>query len=61
MEADVLDAVKRGEQVIRVLPGAIITPLARDTMKEKGVRVEEVGGAWNRGRGQGQPGDAGRP
>ena len=42
VEADVLDALRRGERVIRVLPGAIVTPLARDTMREKGVRTEVV-------------------
>ena len=44
VEADVLEAVRRGEKVIRALPRAIITPLARDTMREKGVRVEIVEG-----------------
>jgi hypothetical protein len=44
VEADVLEAVRRGEPVIRALPRAIITPLARDTMREKGVRVEIVEG-----------------
>ena len=41
-EADVLEAVKRGDRVIRAVPRVIITPLARDTMREKGVRAEEV-------------------
>ena len=44
VEADVLEAVRRGEKVIRALPRAIITPLARDTLREKGVRVEIVEG-----------------
>ena len=43
VEADVLEAVRRGEEVIRALPRVIITPLARDTMREKGVRVEIAG------------------
>jgi len=43
VEADVLEAVRRGERVIRAAPKAIITPLARDAMREKGVRVEIVG------------------
>jgi len=43
VEADVLEAVRRGEKVIRAAPKAIITPLARDAMREKGVRVEIVG------------------
>ncbi len=38
-EADVLEAVRRGDRVIRAAPRAIITPLARDTMREKGVRL----------------------
>lgn len=42
-EADVLDAVKRGDRVIRALPRAIVTPLARDAMREKGVRLEISG------------------
>ena len=42
VEADALEAVKRGDMVIRAAPRAIITPLARDTMREKGVRAEEV-------------------
>ena len=42
VEADVLEAVKRGDRVILTAPRVIITPLARDTMREKGVRAEEV-------------------
>ncbi len=41
-EADVLEAVKRGDRAILAAPRAIITPLARDMLREKGVRVEEV-------------------
>jgi hypothetical protein len=43
VEADVLEAVRRGEKVIRAAPGAIITPLARDAMREKGIDVEIAG------------------
>ena len=43
VEFDVLDAVKRGEKVIRVLPGTIVTPLARDTLREKGISLEIAG------------------
>ncbi|MSS72133.1 MAG: hypothetical protein EXS64_11675 [Candidatus Latescibacteria bacterium] len=44
VEADVLEAVRRGEKAIRALPRVIITPLARDTMRAKGVCVETVEG-----------------
>jgi len=43
VEADVLEAVRRGEKVIRAAPKVIITPLARDAMREKGIGVEIVG------------------
>lgn len=42
VEADVLEAVRRGEKAIRAAPKAIITPLARDAMREKGIDVEIV-------------------
>ncbi|OGG51421.1 MAG: hypothetical protein A3F84_26585 [Candidatus Handelsmanbacteria bacterium RIFCSPLOWO2_12_FULL_64_10] len=47
VEADVLEAVRRGEKVIRAAPKVIITPLARDAMREKGVRVEVVKASQN--------------
>jgi hypothetical protein len=42
VDADVREALRHGRKEIRILPGAIITPLARDTMREKGVRLEVV-------------------
>lgn len=43
VEADVRDAGRRGERVIRAAPKVIITPLARDAMREKGISVEIIG------------------
>ena len=39
-EDDVLDAARSGDE-LRVPPGALVTPLARDTAKDRGVRLVE--------------------
>lgn len=41
-EADVLKAGSDGEKIIYILPKAIVTPLARDTMKERGISLESI-------------------
>jgi ribose 5-phosphate isomerase B len=40
-EKIVLEAYKAGKKEIEVVPGTLITPLARDTAKEKGIRFIE--------------------
>ncbi len=39
-EADILEALSRGQKVITVPSNAIVTPLAEETAKLKGVRIE---------------------
>jgi len=41
-EADVLDAARAGRAELRVDAGALVTPLARDTAKDRGVRLVEA-------------------
>jgi hypothetical protein len=41
-EADVLDAVRAGRTELSVGNGALVTPLARDTAKDRGVRLVEA-------------------
>ena len=41
-EADILEATARGLKVLPILKGAVITPLARDVMREKGITLEVV-------------------
>ena len=40
-EAEVVDAQKQGHMRVKCAPGAIVTPLARDTAKELGVSIDE--------------------
>lgn len=39
-EASVLDALRAGRDVLAVPPGALITPLARDVARARGLRIE---------------------
>lgn len=41
-ESDVLDAARRGERIVLVPPGAVITPSARDAAREKGITLAPV-------------------
>jgi hypothetical protein len=41
-EADVVDAARAGRTELSVARGALVTPLARDTAKDRGVRLVEA-------------------
>jgi len=41
-EADVIDAARAGREELRIDAGALVTPLARDTARDQGVRLVET-------------------
>ncbi len=41
-EADVLDAARAGRAELHVASGAMVTPLARDTAKDRAIRLVEA-------------------
>ena len=41
-ESDILDAARRGERMFPVPPGALVTPLARDAARDRGILLAPV-------------------
>lgn len=42
-EADVRDAIRKGEKVLRVPRGAILSPVVKELVQSRGITVEEAG------------------